>query len=254
MKTIAVINHKGGVGKTTTAINLAAALSRLGERSLIVDVDPQGNASTGVGITKDLHMLTSYEIFAGNFNAKIMQKVDDDLYIVPANATLSKAEMIQYHKSHASYLKKYLEKHKDSFDYVLIDCPPSINILALNALTAADSVIIPVQCEFLALDVLTQLLNSIRVIQKNFNPNLKIEGVLATMRDTRTNLSDEVVRDIRTYFKSLAFDTIIDRNVTLGEAPAFGKTVYQYNANCKGAMQYYALAKEMLENEQAKMK
>lgn len=255
-KIIALVNQKGGVGKTTSSINLAASLGVLREKVLLVDLDPQGNATTGVGIDKGEVKKNIYDLMIGNaeINEVIVKTKFKNLYIIPANIVLAGADIELMEKSRldpgfqkGGQLKKYLEEAKSMFDYIIIDCPPSLGILTTNALTAADSVIIPVQCEFFALEGIMQLLNTIMLAQKNLNPMLDIEGVLLTMLDNRTNLGLEVVEDIKSYFKERVYDTIIPRLVRLSEAPSHGKPIIAYDPNSRGTEAYLNLAKEVLE-------
>lgn len=255
-KIIALVNQKGGVGKTTSSINLAASLGVLKKRVLLVDLDPQGNSTTGVGISKTDYAKSIYELLKdeASLQEAIIKTKFKNLYVIPATINLAGIDFELMEKSKADpefvrgrQLKKYLDEAKDMFDYVIIDCPPSLGILTTNALTAADSVIIPVQCEFFALEGIMQLLNTIMLAQKNLNPELTIEGVLLTMLDSRTNLGLEVVEDIRSYFKERVYDTIIPRLVKLSEAPSHGKPIIAYEPQSRGAEAYLNLAKEVIE-------
>ncbi len=255
-KIIALVNQKGGVGKTTTSINLAASLGVLNKRILLLDLDPQGNSSTGVGINKGMVEKSIYEALIDKADIKevIVKTTFKNLYLIPATINLAGVdiELLEKSKKNPSFakgrqLKKKLDSIRHHFDYIIIDCPPSLGILTTNALTASDSVIIPVQCEFFALEGIMQLLNTIMLAQKRLNPNLDIEGVLLTMLDSRTNLGLEVVEDIRSYFKEKVFDTIIPRLIRLSEAPSHGKPIIAYDYHSKGNLAYLNLAKEVIE-------
>ena len=255
-KTIALVNQKGGVGKTTSSINLAASLGYLGKRALLIDLDPQGNSTTGLGIDKGDIKKSIYDLLIGSADIKeVIKKTKfKNLYIIPATISLAGADLELAEKakmdpefSKNRQLKISLEEVKEVFDYIIIDCPPSLGLLTTNALTAADSVIIPVQCEFFALEGIMQLLNSIMLAQKTLNPTLDIEGVLLTMLDNRTNLGLEVVQDIKSYFKERVYDTIIPRLVRLSEAPSHGKPIINYDPKSRGAEAYINLAKEVIE-------
>lgn len=251
-KVIAIANQKGGVGKTTTSINLAAGLAYLNKRVLLVDFDPQGNATQGVGHSIMLNDLTVYDALLGhNDISECIKKIKrPPLDILPANISLAGAdlEMVKIENNREGLLKSQLEKVKDNYDFIIIDCPPSLGLLNTNALSAADSVMIPVQCEYYALEGVTQLLQTIRLVQKLFNPNLRIEGVLLTMYDRRTNLSSEVSQEVHHHFKEKAYKTYIPRNIKLSESPSQGKSIFDYDINCDGAKAYVALTKEVIKN------
>ena len=254
-KVIALVNQKGGVGKTTSSINLSASLGVLGKKTLLIDLDPQGNSTTGLGIEKGDIQNSIYDLLIDNASLKevIIKTKFRNLYIIPATISLAGADIELMEKSRLdeefaknSQLKKQLDIAKETFDYIIIDCPPSLGILTTNALTAADSVIIPVQCEFFALEGIMQLLNSIMLAQKTLNPTLDIEGVLLTMLDNRTNLGLEVVQDIKSYFKERVYDTIIPRLVKLSESPSHGKPIIAYDPKSRGSEAYLNLAKEVI--------
>ncbi len=251
-KIIAVANQKGGVGKTTTSINLSAGLAYLGQKVLLVDLDPQSNATQGIGATKHDYEYSTYDLL---INKQTVEEIRIELStppldIIPATIDLAGAdlEMNRFEVGADQVLKKKLEPIKDDYDFVIIDCPPSLGLLNTNALTAADSVIIPVQSEYYALEGLTQLLSTIRLVQKLFNPKLKIEGVLITMLDMRTNLSIEVQQEVRKYFKERVYKNNIPRNVKLSEAPSRGQSIFEYDIRSEGAKAYAALSKELLKN------
>lgn len=246
---ISIANQKGGVGKTTSAINLSASLAVSEKRTLLVDCDPQGNATTGVGIEKRVIDDTLYHGLIGRSAAKSLV-IDSDietLKIIPSDVELIgfEVEMIT-HPEREYVLKKLLSEFNDSFEYIIIDCPPSLSLLTVNALTAAQFVLIPLQCEFYALEGLGQLLQTVKRIKSNLNSELEISGIFLTMFDKRTNLSHQVAADAREYFKDLVFETIIPRNVRLSEAPSFGKPILLYDATSIGAISYFNLAKEIM--------
>ena len=255
-KIISLVNQKGGVGKTTSSINLASSLGVLKKRTLLIDLDPQGNTTTGVGINKADINKSIYDLLIDEATLdEVMVKTKyKNLYVIPATINLAGVDIELIDKSKldptfvkGAQLKKYLDEIKDVFDFIIIDCPPSLGILTTNALTASDSVIIPVQCEFYAVEGIMQLLNTIRLAQKNLNPKLTIEGVLLTMLDSRTNLGLEVVEDIRSYFKESVYDTIIPRLVRLSEAPSHGEPILVYDPQSRGTEAYLNLAKEVIE-------
>lgn len=246
---IALANQKGGVGKTTSSVNLSSSLAFLGKKVLLVDVDPQGNASSGVGVNKGEIEHCIYDVLVDDVAIQdVLQKTDlDNLNVIPATIQLAGAEVeLVPAISREIRLKKAIDSIRDDYDYVIIDCPPSLGLLTLNALTAADSVLIPVQCEYYALEGLSQLLNTIRIVQKHLNEDLQIEGVLLTMLDARTNLGIQVIEEVKKYFQNKVFNTIIPRNVRLSEAPSHGKPILLYDAKSKGAEVYLELAKEVV--------
>lgn len=254
-KIVAFVNQKGGVGKTTSSINLAASLGVLGKKVLLVDLDPQGNSTTGIGISKTEYMKSAYELLTDKaaVDEVILKSKFKNLYIIPATVNLAgidiefmQSGVLDPNFNRGGQLKKHLLPAKELFDYIIIDCPPSLGVITTNALTAADSVIIPIQCEFFALEGVMQLINNIMFAQKHLNPTLDIEGVLLTMLDSRTNLGLEVVEDIRSYFKERVYDTIIPRLVRLSEAPSHGKPILAYDPNSRGTEAYLNLAKEVI--------
>ncbi|HAJ9613269.1 TPA: ParA family protein [Listeria monocytogenes] len=248
-KVIALANQKGGVGKTTSSVNLSSSLAFLGKKVLLVDIDPQGNASSGVGVNKGEIEHCIYDVLVDDVAIQdVLQKTDlDNLNVIPAIIQLAGAEVeLVPAISREIRLKKAIDSIRDDYDYVIIDCPPSLGLLTLNALTAADSVLIPVQCEYYALEGLSQLLNTIRIVQKHLNEDLQIEGVLLTMLDARTNLGIQVIEEVKKYFQNKVFNTIIPRNVRLSEAPSHGKPILLYDAKSKGAEVYLELAKEVV--------
>lgn len=249
-KIISIANQKGGVGKTTTAINLAASLAALEKRVLIVDADPQANASSGLGIDVRKVGSTIYDCLVDGTDPvqAIISCNIDNLDIIPSNIDLvgSEIEMLNMEKRE-SVLKEMLKKIPDGYDYMLIDCSPSLGLLTVNALTASDSVIVPVQCEYFALEGLGKLLNTIKIIQNNLNTDLQIEGFLLTMYDSRLRLSNQVVDEVRKHFQQMVFETIIQRNIKLSEAPSFGQPALLYDAESRGAVNYLNLARELIE-------
>ncbi len=251
-KIIAITNQKGGVGKTTTSVNLGASLATLGKKVLLVDIDPQGNTTSGIGINKADVTYCIYDMIINDVHPKdvIVDTNIENLKIIPATIQLAGAEIeLVPTISREIRLKKSLQLIRHMFDYILIDCPPSLGILTVNSLTAADSVIIPIQCEYYALEGLSQLLNTVRLVQKHLNTNLRIEGVLLTMFDARTNLGIQVIEEVKKYFQQKVYNTIIPRNVRLSEAPSHGQSIITYDPKSKGSEVYMELAKEVVASE-----
>jgi chromosome partitioning protein len=248
-KIIALANQKGGVGKTTSSINLAASLAVLEFRTLLIDADPQANATSGLGIDPRNVKTSIYEcIINGIHPREAIQKTDTpNLDLLPAHIDLVGAEIEMINLNDREYKMKYvLDNVKEEYDFIIIDCSPSLGLITINALTAADSVIIPVQCEYFALEGLGKLLNTVKIVQTRLNPQLQIEGILLTMYDVRLRLSNQVVEEVKLHFQDLVFDTIIQRNTRLSEAPSFGVSVIMHDANCKGAINYLNLAREIV--------
>lgn len=257
-KVIAIANQKGGVGKTTTAINLSSGLAILEYKTLIIDADPQANATSGVGFDQRAIKTSIYDCILNDINPKdiILETKTPNLDIIPAHIDLVGAEIEMINMpGREKMMKIVLDKIIDQYDFIIIDCSPSLGLVTVNALTAADSVIIPVQCEYFALEGLGKLLNTIKIVQSRLNPDLEIEGILLTMYDKRLRLSNQVVEDVQTHFENIVFDTIIHRNTTLGEAPSHGESVIMFDADSKGAVNYLDLAREVLQkNDLTKIK
>ena len=252
MKIVAIANQKGGVGKTTTAVNLSACLAEQGKRVLLVDVDPQGNSTSGLGIKKEGEEKSIYDVLINEVpvDEATRDTLIDTLKLVPAHISLAGAEVELVNMlAREQILKRALHATKQTYDYVFMDCPPSLGLLTLNALTAADTLLVPIQCEFYALEGLSLLMNTVKLVRKSLNPELDVEGVVLTMFDSRTNLSMQVVEEVKKFFKNKVYDTIIPRSVRLGEAPSFGLPISRYAPASAGATAYAALAAEMIQKE-----
>jgi len=247
---IAVFNQKGGVGKTTTNVNLSACLAKMGKKVLVVDIDPQGNTTSGFGINKKELTSSIYDVLINgtDINEVIMSTDFENLYIAPSNVELAGAEIeLTRHEDRELALKKAMDKVRDIYDFVFIDCPPSLGLLTINSLVAVDSVLIPIQCEYYALEGVSQLMDTIKLVKKSLNPRLEIEGVVLSMFDGRTNLSIQVVDEVKNFFRGKVYTTIIPRNVRLAEAPSFGVPIIDYDPKSKGAEAYIELAEEFLD-------
>ena len=253
-KAIAIFNQKGGVGKTTTNINLAACLAVKGKKILVLDIDPQGNTTSGLGISKTDDGLSTYDLLTNssiNINEAIRETETSGLHIIPGSVQLAGAEVELVQLDHReSRLKTALMPVKDRYDYIFIDCPPSLGLLTINSLTAVDSVLIPIQCEYYALEGVSQLMSTIEIVKKTLNPSLEIEGVILSMFDGRTNLSIQVVEEVKKYFREKVYTTVIPRNVRLAEAPSYGMPIVEYDPNSTGAEAYSEFAEEFLELEE----
>lgn len=252
-KAIAIFNQKGGVGKTTTNINLAACLAKRGKKVLMVDIDPQGNTTSGIGIRKRTLKVTLYDALIDdkfNVSKAVLPTNTENLFIIPASVDLAGAEVeLAQLEGREGRLKRVIDAVRNDYDYILVDCPPSLGILTINSLTAVDSVLVPIQCEFYALEGVSQLLSTIEMVKKRMNPKLYIDGVILSMFDGRTNLSAAVVEDVRNFFGAAMYETVIPRNVRLAEAPSYGVPIIKYDPSAPGAKAYEAFTKEFLERE-----
>lgn len=251
-KIIAIANQKGGVGKTTTAVNLSACVADMGKRTLLIDLDPQGNSTSGLGVAKEDISHFTYDVLINEVPAReaILETNTPLLFILPSQIALAGAEVeLVSVMAREQVLKNAISEIRDTFDYIFIDCPPSLGLLTLNALTLADTLLVPIQCEYYALEGLSQLMNTVKLVKKNLNTNLQVEGVVLTMFDARTNLSAQVVQEVKKYFKSKVYKTVIPRSIRLGEAPSFGLPISAYDAKSTGAIAYIKLAEELLSKE-----
>ncbi|MDD4110815.1 MAG: AAA family ATPase [Clostridia bacterium] len=254
-KIISFVNQKGGVGKTTTCLNIAAYLAALGQKVLLLDLDPQGNATSGIGIEKSSQVKTIYNVLDGDaYIEEVIKKTKiENLSFIPSTIDLAGAEIdLVQMPNRENTIKNKLLRIKKDYDFILIDCPPSLGLLTVNALTACDAIIIPIQCEFYALEGLTQLMNTVKLVKKHLNPDLDVEGVVLTMKDSRSNLINQVSQEIRAFFNKKVFDTSIPRNIRLAEAPSHGVPIGAYDSNSKGAKAYLALAEEILDRNRIK--
>lgn len=252
-KVIAVFNQKGGVGKTTTNVNLSASIAKAGRRVCVIDIDPQGNTTSGFGIDKTKLPVSIYDVMVNDVEMKnaIIETEYENLWVVPSSVQLAGAEIeLAVTESREIKLRDAIDTIRDQYDYIFIDCPPSLGLLTINSLAAVDSVLIPIQCEYYALEGVSQLMNTIQLVKKSLNPRLEVQGVVLSMFDGRTNLSIQVVDEVKNYFKGKVYGTIIPRNVRLAEAPSFGKPIMYYDEKSKGAEAYFELAEEFLELEE----
>jgi len=248
-KIISIANQKGGVGKTTTAVNLSACLAAAGKKTLLIDLDPQGNSTSGLGVEKKKDQISSYDVIIARSAAgeAILPTMMENLKLMPSSINLAGAEIeLVSMMARETMLKRALSDIREQFDYILIDCPPSLGLLTINALTTSDRVLVPIQCEFYALEGLSQLTQTVSLVRQSLNPNLKVEGVVLTMFDARTNLSSQVATEVRRYFSDKVYETMIPRNVRLSEAPSYGLPVILYDPACSGAEAYRKLAREFM--------
>ena len=254
-KIISFINQKGGVGKTTTCVNMASYLAVMGKKVLLLDLDPQGNATSSLGIDKESGLKTIYNVIVDDnlLDEVIMKSKLDNLDIIPSNVDLAGAEIeLVQMNNREKVVKKILQPIKNSYDYICIDCPPSLGLITVNGLTASDSLIIPIQCEYFAIEGLTQLMYTIKLVKKYLNPDIAVEGVVLTMKDARSNLGNSVAADVNKYFNNKVYDTIIPRNIRLAEAPSYGEPICMYDPKCSGAIAYRTLTEEFLKRNNDK--
>ncbi len=254
-KIISFINQKGGVGKTTTCVNMASYLAVMGKKVLLLDLDPQGNATSSLGIDKESGLKTIYNVIVDDnlLDEVIMKSKLDNLDIIPSNVDLAGAEIeLVQMNNREKVVKKILQPIKNSYDYICIDCPPSLGLITVNGLTASDSLIIPIQCEYFAIEGLTQLMYTIKLVKKHLNPDIAVEGVVLTMKDARSNLGNSVAADVNKYFNNKVYDTIIPRNIRLAEAPSYGEPICMYDPKCSGAIAYRTLTEEFLKRNNDK--
>ncbi|MDY5041346.1 MAG: AAA family ATPase [Eubacteriales bacterium] len=254
-KIISFINQKGGVGKTTTCVNMASYLAVMGKKVLLLDLDPQGNATSSLGIDKESGLKTIYNVIVDDnlLDEVIMKSKVDNLDIIPSNVDLAGAEIeLVQMNNREKVVKKILQPIKNSYDYICIDCPPSLGLITVNGLTASDSLIIPIQCEYFAIEGLTQLMYTIKLVKKHLNPDIAVEGVVLTMKDARSNLGNSVAADVNKYFNNKVYDTIIPRNIRLAEAPSYGEPICMYDPKCSGAIAYRTLTEEFLKRNNDK--